>query len=92
MSGEMVGHAKLDNWLAYVLPVTYDGKTVGVSLHLMGSVTDHSNQRLRDGEWVRTSPVQRWEGRTVTTRNTTYVWGDFKGERAPLTGGDSDDA
>ena len=68
---------RLENWNLWVIPAG-DGREL-VTVRLTGYVTDHP--KLGEGR-IHTSPVEKWEGRTVTTRNTTYVLGDFTGRNS----------
>ena len=73
--------ARRDDWHAYVAQGAVESGGPGVRLHLMGEVTGHPNPDIADGEPIRTSQVLSWRGRTVKTRNTTYVLGDLVGEK-----------
>lgn len=62
----------LDNWSIQMKKVTMLFGDPVMRLHLRGDVTGHP--KLQDGS-ITTSPVWRWKGRTVITRNTTYLLG-----------------
>jgi len=68
----------LDNWVAYVRPFVNGGNVDMelVRVHLAGYVTGHP--KLGDGS-ITTSPVKRWIGNTVETRNTRYTLKDYGG-------------
>ena len=65
----------LDNWIAYGGSPFVRGGGASLRLHLMGDGTGHPNPDIADGEPIRTSPIMSWQGRTVKTRNTTYMLG-----------------
>ena len=62
----------LDNWVVYVHPFVNGGDVdMGLAkVRLAGDVTGHP--KLGDGP-ITTSPVKRWIGDTVHTRNTKYT-------------------
>lgn len=64
----------LDNWSIKLEKVTTLFGDPIMRLHLRGDVTGHP--KLEDG-LITTSPLQSWKGRTVITRNTTYVLGEM---------------
>ena len=70
----------LDNWVAYVRPFVNGGDVDMelVQVHLAGDVTGHP--KLGNGS-ITTSPVKRWIGNTVETRNTRYTLKDYVGTR-----------
>ena len=64
----------LDNWSIKLEKVTMVFGDPVMRLHLRGDVTGHP--KLGDGS-ITTSPVWGWKGRTVNTRNTTYLLGEM---------------
>ena len=67
-----VSETVLDNWSIKLEKVTMLYGDPVMRLHLRGDVTGHP--KLEDG-LITTSPVWGWRGRTVNTRNTTYLLG-----------------
>ena len=60
----------LDNWVVHVRPFKNDDRYEIAEVNLAGDVTGHP--KLPDGP-ITTSPVKRWIGDTVHTRNTKYT-------------------